>query len=121
MKTIIAGSRKIHSYHIVVWAIRNAIRDGIEITEVVSGGAEGVDKLGEFYAKMHKLPVKKFPADWNKHGKRAGPIRNQQMADYADALIAVWDGKSRGTKDMIERAQAKGLHVFVGQLPNSET
>lgn len=71
---------------------------GFRITEVVSGVAHGVDKLGERWAQAHKIPVKQFPAQWNKYGNAAGPIRNREMAEYADALIAVWDGQSRGHK-----------------------
>lgn len=83
------------------------------VTEVVSGGAYGVDMLGAKFAKDCGLPVKFFYPDWDGLGKRAGFVRNQEMADYADALIAVWDGQSRGTKDMIDRALKKGLKVFV--------
>ena len=110
MKTIIAGSRDITDYAIVCTA---GYYSGIGITEVVSGGVRGVDKLGEQYAKDYELRLKVFPADWNKYGNRAGPIRNEQMGDYADALIAVWDGKSHGTKHMIEYAKKKGLLVYV--------
>lgn len=84
-----------------------------EITEVVCGGARGVDALGRSYAYSMKIPVKLFPANWEEHGKSAGPIRNTLMADYADALIAIWDGKSRGTGDMINKAKSKGLKVYV--------
>lgn len=68
--------------------------------------------MGEFWALHHDIPVKKFPADWGGLGKRAGYLRNEQMADYADALIAVWDGKSKGTKHMIDVATVKELKVF---------
>lgn len=83
------------------------------ITEVVSGCAPGADTHGEFFAACKDIPVVEFPANWNTHGKAAGPIRNQAMADYADALILVWDGKSRGSRDMLRKARAKGLRVFV--------
>lgn len=110
MKTIIAGSRDITDYSLVMEAIQES---EFEISEVVSGTAKGVDRLGELWATNHKIPVKHYPADWNKYGKSAGPIRNQEMANYADALIAVWDGKSRGTKNMIDQAKEKGLKVYV--------
>lgn len=84
-----------------------------EITEVVSGTCKGVDQLGEEWAERKGIPVKKFPADWSKHGRRAGPLRNREMAKYADALIAIWDGKSRGTRSMIDEALREGLEVYV--------
>lgn len=114
MKTIIAGSRTINEMDALTAAIRCS---GFEITEVVSGGAGGVDLMGERWAKAYGVPVVKFPADWNAHGKAAGPIRNKQMAEYAEALIAVWDGRSRGTKNMIDTARKLGLKVHAIQLP----
>lgn len=83
------------------------------ISEVVSGAARGADSLGELFAKENNIPVKQFPADWNAHGRAAGPIRNRQMAEYADVLIAFWDGKSPGTKNMIETMLKKGKIVKV--------
>lgn len=113
MRTIIAGSRSITKYSVV----RQAIIDSeFEITEVVSGTARGVDKLGERYAKVSGIPIKQFPADWNNYGKSAGYRRNNEMAKYADALIAVWDGESKGTASMIELAEKWGLKVFVYKL-----
>jgi hypothetical protein len=110
MKTIIAGSRNITQYATVTRAIFEA---GFDISEVVSGTARGVDQLGEVWAKRYQIPVKKFPANWDTHGKLAGFIRNTEMAEYADALIAIWDGQSRGTKHMIDIANRKGLKVYV--------
>ncbi len=79
----------------------------------MSGCAKGVDELGERHARETGRPIAKFPADWKKYGRAAGPIRNNEMARYADALIAVWDGKSRGTEHMIESAESKNLKVYV--------
>jgi len=112
MKTIIAGSRYITNYTLVADAVRGS---RIPITEVVSGCAKGVDTLGEQWASWNKIPLKKFPADWSKHGRAAGPIRNQEMADYADALIAIPSESSVGTKDMIHKARKAGLSVFVAE------
>lgn len=114
MRTIIAGSRGIVLFEILELAIKKA---PFEVTTVISGGADGVDKMGENYAKKHKLPVEVFLPDWAKHGKAAGPIRNRQMADNAEALLALWDGVSRGTKNMIEEAKARNLHVYVYLCP----
>lgn len=114
MKTIIAGSRTIINGGIVTKAIGDS---GFEITEVVSGHALGVDRAGEGYALLHGLKVTLFIPDWERYGKSAGMIRNAEMANYADALIAIWDGKSRGTKNMIDNATKKGLKTFVYILP----
>ena len=113
MKTIIAGSREGISYDDVLKAIESC---PWEITEVVSGKARGVDTMGEQWAKENNIPIKEFPADWKKLGRSAGYRRNEQMGDYAEALIAVWDGSSRGTKHMIDIANEKGLKVFVYNL-----
>jgi hypothetical protein len=113
MKVIIAGSRTITDYLTVCDAIT---KSGFQITEVVSGGCKGVDSLGEFWAREHKVPVKQFPADWDMYGKAAGPKRNQQMANYGEALIAVWAGQSRGTLDMIAKAKTKELKVYIHQV-----
>lgn len=110
MKTIIAGGRTLTSYETVCVAMSDF---GEEVTEVVSGCASGADKLGEQWAQMRRIPVKRFRADWDTHGKAAGPIRNRQMADYAEALVAIWDGESRGTANMIDEANRRGLVVYV--------
>jgi hypothetical protein len=87
-----------------------------DITEVVSGCAKGADTYGEMIAEEVSTPIKRFPADWNTHGRKAGHLRNQQMTEYGEALIAVWDGKSTGTRDMINRAKRLGLEVFIHQF-----
>ena len=101
MRVIIAGSRTITSYDTVKEAVANS---GFTITTVISGCARGVDQLGEKWANENGVKIARFPANWEKYGKRAGAIRNAAMADNADALIAVWDGKSAGTRDMIKQA-----------------
>ena len=112
-KVIIAGSRSFQDYPILKeyanFKLSN-IRDAIEI---VSGGAKGADMLGERYAKEKGYSLKVFPADWERHKNAAGYLRNVQMAEYADALIAFWDGKSRGTMHMIQIAYSYGLKVGV--------
>lgn len=123
MKMIVAGSRNIDQYSIVYDAIcRGLVHLGIhfgardmQITELVSGGARGVDELGERWAAANGIPVKKFIPDW-RLGRGAGQIRNKEMAEYADILIAIWDGESRGTKGMIDYAKKAGLKVFVYKI-----
>lgn len=111
MKVIIAGSRDIADYEIVLLAISNA---NFDITSVVSGCARGIDKLGERFALECNLPIHKFPADWSgPHKRAAGYIRNADMANFADALIAVWDGSSPGTKSMIDLAKKNNLKIYV--------
>lgn len=113
MKVIIAGSRSITDSDSVAIAV--ILSQFSPITEVVCGMADGVDLLGKRRAEEKGIPVAEFPADWKRHGRRAGILRNQQMAEYADALIAVWDGESRGTAHMIKAAQWEGLKVYVFQ------
>lgn len=110
MRVIIAGSRDITSMEHVERAIKES---GFNITTVVSGGARGVDSLGERWAEDNGITMVRFPADWKRHGKKAGYIRNEEMAKYGDALIAVWDGESRGTENMINLAQDNGLKIHV--------
>jgi len=110
MKVIIAGGRDFTNYALVETAVKVS---GFEITQVVSGKAKGVDTLGEVWALANNIPVEAFPADWDQHGRAAGPIRNREMAEYADALIAIWDGESKGTANMIQQARNKQLDVFI--------
>ena len=123
MITIVAGSRSITDYEIVKEAIE---KSGFDITCIVSGGAKGVDSLGEQYARENGIELKWFPANWedfsepclrrfNRSGRPynalAGPRRNREMAEYAEALIAVHNGSS-GTLDMIRQAKSRGLPMF---------
>lgn len=114
MKCIIAGSRSINQYVVVDHAIQES-GWADDIDQVVSGGAQGVDALGEEWAYKNHRKVIIFPADWETYGKSAGIRRNRQMGDYATHLIAVHDGVSRGTKHMIEYAKERGLKVYVYQ------
>lgn len=116
MKVIIAGTRDITDYSMVVNGVRNS---GYLIEEVVSGKARGPDTMGERWANQNNVPIKEFPADWNTHKKAAGPIRNAQMGKYADAAIILWDGKSSGTRHMIEvmRRLNKPVHIEMVAVP----
>ena len=110
MKVIVAGSCTIDDPGVVFRAIELA---DMEIDEVVVGGARGVDTIAHQAAVQAGLETRVFEPDWDRWGRSAGPRRNRQMAEYADALIAVWDGASRGTRNMIKEARARGLEVFV--------
>lgn len=110
MKTIICGGRDyIFTMEDRAWL--DAMRVSLPITGVFSGEAKGADTCGRNWAMDNRISVTLFPADWAKHGKAAGPIRNQQMADYADACIAFPGGA--GTGDMVTRAFRKGLKVIM--------
>lgn len=113
-RIIIAGSRGFNNYDFLVKVIDAVIMDNYKDEEItiVSGGARGADKLGEKYAKEKKYELLVFPAEWNKFGKRAGYIRNEQMALNADVLVAFWDGTSRGTNHMINLGKKHNLDVF---------
>jgi hypothetical protein len=111
MKVIIAGCRDFNNYDLLKSKL-DFYFSNIEVTEIVSGACSGADKLGERYALEHNIPVKQFPANWNL-GRKAGPLRNEEMASYADALVAFWDLESRGTKDMINRAEKHNLKIRV--------
>ena len=108
MRYIIAGGREFSDYALMESSLKN-----IMIDEVVSGGASGADNLGERYAKDHRLELTVFPAEWDKYGRSAGYRRNAKMAEYADALVAFWDGESKGTKHMIDIALEKGMWIKV--------
>lgn len=112
-RVIVAGSRGIKDIDVVREAIKES---GFIAVEFVSGTAAGVDRLGEQVANEVEIPVRRFPADWDKHGKAAGMIRNREMGDYADALVALWDGESPGTKGMIDYMRKLGKPYFVKKL-----
>lgn len=112
MKVIIAGSRHmpLESYPLIGRVVKSS---GLAISEVVCGMAKGADLMGWKWAEEHGIPVKRFPAQWSKYGRSAGPIRNKQMADYADALIIfIYDG-SRGSVDMLKQMRDAEKPCFV--------
>jgi len=113
MRTIIAGSRDATDIRELLSAIKKC---DWEITQVVCGMARGADTLGLRWANRMQIPVAKFPANWDLYGKSAGYRRNAQMAENADALIALWDGKSRGTGHMVDIARASGLKLLIHQI-----
>ena len=116
MRLIIAGSREFKSLRAIQQAVkrfREAHPDFV-ITEVVTGGCRGADRLAEEYTRDNLgLPVKTFPPDWKTHGKAAGPIRNAEMAQYGDALLALFIAgvEGRGTSDMVNKMQQAGKTV----------
>ena len=112
MKLIVAGSREFNNYDLLKKSIQENFQRW-EVEEIVSGTARGADTLGEQFAKEYDIPVKQFPANWDLYGKSAGYRRNAEMANYADALIAFWNGESKGTMHMINLAKEKNLKVVI--------
>lgn len=110
MKVIIAGSRSITNIDRIPVAVAKSTFD---ITELVCGMAHGVDTLAYVWAKRNRIPIKEFPADWKHFPRSAGYKRNEEMAIYADALIAVWDGNSKGTNHMIAIMKIHGKPVYI--------
>lgn len=111
MKCIIAGSRTINDYVFVCNMIKES---NYNITEVICGAAIGIDSLGARWADENNKICRKMPANWKKYGKAAGPIRNDEMGKIADCAIIIWDGKSKGAKNMIEvmKKYNKPFQVF---------
>mgnify|MGYP003116926381 CR=1 FL=1 len=113
-RVIIAGSRSASGHYIYSLLERklDSILKDKAVTHdivIVSGTAKGADLMGEQYARSRSFRIDRYPADWNRFGRRAGYIRNVEMASNADALVALWDGSSRGTKHMVDIAGQHGL------------
>lgn len=115
MRIIIAGGRDFNDYSLLEANVEDFLIENYteSIITIVSGMAKGADALGIKYAKDYNYPVLEYKAEWDKYGKSAGFIRNKQMAEVADALIAFWDGKSSGTKNMIEEAEKENLIIKI--------
>jgi hypothetical protein len=116
-RVIIAGTRSFNDYELLRDSCNNLLseKQRTHTVVVISGTARGADQMGERYARERGFQLRRFPADWEQYGKSAGHIRNAKMAGNADALIAFWDGESKGTKNMIDNARRKGLAVRVIQ------
>lgn len=114
-KVIIAGSRGFSNYKLLREECNKFLREKRKTDNIiiVSGGAQGADSLGEKYSQDEGFDLEVYPAQWKKFGRSAGFRRNEQMAEVADALIAFWDGKSHGTKHMIDIMNEKKLLVKV--------
>lgn len=116
MKICIAGSRSLSDYQLVkttieTWASEQSYKDSEVV--IVSGGARGADKLGEQFAREYDFPVELYPADWNTYGKRAGYLRNKEMAEVSDIAFIFWDGNSPGTKHMIDLCHNHNVEVHL--------
>lgn len=110
MRIIIAGGRDFNDYGKLLHYAKRIVQPG---DTIISGGARGADAMGESFATRNGLGLEVYPAEWDKYGKAAGHRRNHQMSLVADALIAFWDGQSKGTKNMIENAHKARLDTHV--------
>ena len=114
-KTIIAGGRDFMDYNLLKEKVNKILQEK-KVTHkivIISGCARGADTLGLRYATENAFDVEEYPANWDKYGKKAGYMRNVEMAENADALIAFWDGKSKGTKHMIDIATERNLPIRI--------
>jgi len=116
-RLLIAGSRSIENYDHVKCAMQLALQEfKIEISNiktVMSGNAKGTDRLGEKWAKENEIEIKLFIPDWSKHGKIAGLLRNSDMLQESDYVVCIYDGKSNGTKDTINKAKKLNKLIYV--------
>ena len=115
MKTIIAGSRSLENFFQFCKILKEIT---FNISLVISGGAKGIDSMAITWARMKNYRCLIVPAQWNKYGKSAGYRRNLEMAEEADALIAIWDGESKGTKHMIDIMESQNKLVKVVIVKN---
>lgn len=110
MKVLIAGSREFNNYALLHQELSKFTKP---ITEIISGTARGADTMGEHYANLNNIPIKKFPANWDRYGKKAGYIRNVDMGEYCDCAVIFWNGKSKGTKHMIDILNEKKKPYYI--------
>jgi hypothetical protein len=108
MKFAVVGSRNITDYEYVVNILKQ-----YEISHIVSGGANGIDSMAEQYANEHNIPTTIYKPDWKKYGRGAGFVRNKQIIDDSDCVIAIWDGVSKGTKNSIDHAKKQNKQLFI--------
>jgi hypothetical protein len=112
-KLIVAGSREFSDYAFLKQKLKHLLQNVNEEIEIVSGTANGADKLGERFANEHGYKIARFPADWNQFGLRAGHLRNEDMAKYGNACVVFWVNKSKGTKSMIDFAKKYNLKLRI--------
>ncbi len=112
IKLAIVGSRTFSDYNLLERHI-NDISESFNIIKIISGGAHGADKLGEKYANINKIPTLILKADWGKYKKAAGVIRNKDIVDSSDKVVAFWDGKSKGTLNSINLAKKQNKLIQI--------
>ncbi|MBR6651149.1 MAG: DUF2493 domain-containing protein [Clostridia bacterium] len=114
-RIVIAGCRNYNDYEQAKIFIDNCLREMRKkhTIVIVSGCSKGADSIGERYAIENGFEIEKYPADWKSFGRKAGPVRNEQMAKISDLIICFWDGKSKGTKSMISYAKKYEKNIFI--------
>lgn len=112
MKLAVVGSRDFNDYDLLKTKL-DQINERVKITLIISGGARGADSLAERWANEHKVETKIFYPDWDKYGKKAGFLRNEQIIKYCDAVVAFWDGKSKGTEHSINLAKVNNKYCII--------
>ena len=118
MRIIVAGSRDFNNYEVLDKILSCEINPPFDT--IISGDARGADILGAEWGARHGIPIQHFPAYWETYGKAAGFIRNAEMGEYADMLIAFWDGKSKGTAHMIKTMRMKKKPYLVFNYQGEE-
>lgn len=112
MKIIVAGSRTFNDYHLLVEKLDFFLKNQKDVT-IISGTARGADKMGEDYAHQNNHKVEQYPAMWDIYGKKAGYMRNEEMANVADGAVIFWDGESKGTKHMIDLCKKNKIKLRI--------
>lgn len=115
-RLIVCGGKDFEDYSMLSEKLDDLLKR-YEYVELVSGHAKGADTLAEIYANNNVIPIKVFPANWERYGKAAGPKRNREMLEYAmeahPVVLAFWNGKSRGTGNMLKQAKTAGVECHI--------
>jgi hypothetical protein len=111
VKIAVVGSRNFNDYDLLSEVLFSSVSPNEDT--LISGGAKGADSLAEQFAKENEIDCKIFEAEWDKFGKSAGFLRNEQIVEEAEHVIAFWDGKSKGTLNTINKAKKKGINPLV--------
>lgn len=112
MRVLVSGSRSISDPALVEQAITES---GFPITTLLSGGARGVDRMAEAWAERHGIPIERIKPDWKRHGRGAGFKANEALISRAEAVVAIWDGVSKGTKSVLELAKSSKLYLYLSR------
>ena len=117
MKITIGGCRDFEDYELFKEFVAECIKKmGHEKITILSGHCSGADIMGEKYADEHGYEIEIHLAEWKKYGRAAGPLRNAEMVKESDVVIAFWDGKSKGTKSLVDCAKKSGKVLFVKMI-----
>lgn len=123
MKWVITGSRHITNLSKIHLYLDELLKKYGKPEVFIHGDCVGVDIIGGHWANINDIPVEKYPAEWSKYGKKAGPIRNQHMASLVseqDLCIGIWNGKSRGTQHMLMTCESKGVPIELLKIEDEE-